>query len=84
MAFVYNEFDKAAVPWLEVNLQTAWDWFNANVWKFVTDFMKTPSANFVIKYVAKETDKVLNGLEARELSANTHGPMRWWVELEKE
>ena len=47
MAFVYNEFDKAAVPWLEVNLQTAWDWFNANVWKFVTDFMKTPSANLI-------------------------------------
>ena len=47
------------------------------------DLRKTPSANFVIKYTAKETDKVLTGLEARELSVRTHGPTRWWVQLER-
>lgn len=47
------------------------------------DLKKTPSANFVIKYSSKETNKVLSGLEARELSALTHGPTRWWVELQK-
>ena len=44
---------------------------------------KTPSANFVINYSSKETKKALNGKEARELSAATHGPARWWVELKK-
>ena len=39
--------------------------------------------NFVIKYSSKETNKALDGLEARELSATTHGPTRWWVELKK-
>ena len=48
MAFVYNEFEKAAVPWLEENLKVAWDWFNVNVWKYVTDFMKTDSANLIL------------------------------------
>jgi hypothetical protein len=47
------------------------------------DLRKTPSANFVIKYKSKETDKALNGLEARELSARKHGPSAWWVQLEK-
>ena len=47
------------------------------------DLKKSPSANFVIKYSSKETNKVLSGLEARELSALTHGPTRWWVELQK-
>ena len=48
MAFLYNEFDKAAVPWLEENLKVAWDWFNVNVWKYVTDFLKTDSANLIL------------------------------------
>ena len=47
------------------------------------DLTKTPSANFVIKYSSKETNKALHGKEARELSATTHGPTRWWVELKK-
>jgi hypothetical protein len=47
------------------------------------DLKKTPSANFVINYTSKETKKAMNGKEARELSAATHGPARWWVELKK-
>lgn len=47
------------------------------------DLRKTPTANFVIKYSAKDTNKALSGLEARDLSVATHGPSRWWVELKK-
>ena len=47
------------------------------------DLRKTPSANMVIKYNPALTDRKLHGLEARELSARTHGVSAWWVALEK-
>ena len=48
-----------------------------------TDLRKTPSANIIIKYDRKFTDRKLHGLEARELSVRLHGPTAWWVEVEK-
>ena len=47
------------------------------------DLKKTPSANFIIKYQSKETNKKLNGSEARKLSSDNNGPNQWWVELSK-
>ena len=70
-----------------------WDSKNATGW-FVgtvqsrnpsaTDLKKTPTANFVIKYMSKITDGALNGYVACELSARTHGPAEWWVVVEKD
>ena len=44
------------------------------------DKLKTPTANFVVKYTRALTGTTaLVGTEARELSANTFGASAWWV-----
>ena len=48
-----------------------------------TDLKKTPTANFVVKYSPKDTDKKLNGFEACELSRAEYGPEKLWVLLER-
>ena len=48
-----------------------------------TDLKKTPSANFVVDYSAKLTDKQLVGKVACELSGRTYGPGEWWVSVEQ-
>ncbi|KAL1498473.1 hypothetical protein AB1Y20_013798 [Prymnesium parvum] len=48
-----------------------------------TDLRNAPTANFVVKYKASETDRMLNGSEARELSARLYGKANWWVCLRK-
>ena len=48
-----------------------------------TDLMKTPTANFAIKYKSKETEKTLNGNVACELSEQLYGAAVWWVLLDK-
>ena len=48
-----------------------------------TDLRKTPTANFVIKYKSKETEKPLNGNVACELSEQLYGAAVWWVLLDK-
>ena len=37
------------------------------------DLKKVPTANFVVKYTSKDTEKKLNGSVACELSVRTHG-----------
>jgi hypothetical protein len=49
-----------------------------------TDLKKTPTANFVVEYHAKLTDKKLVGKVACELSARTWGPKEWWVLVQKD
>ena len=48
------------------------------------DLKKTPSANFVVEYHAKLTDKKLVGKVSCELSGRTYGASEWWVLVEKE
>jgi hypothetical protein len=48
------------------------------------DLKKTPTANFVVEYHAKMTDKKLVGKVSCELSARTYGTTEWWVLVEKE
>ena len=48
-----------------------------------TDLKKTLTANVVVKYKSKETDKVLNGNVACELSVQLYGADVWWVLLAK-
>ena len=48
------------------------------------DLKKRPSANFVVEYQAKFTDKKLVGTVFCELSARTYGSAEWWVLVEKE
>ena len=65
---------------------TAEGWFEGTVHsRGVTarDLKKTPTANFVVKYYPKATDKKLNGLVSCELSARTHGVGEWWVLIER-
>ena len=40
-----------------------------------------PTANFLIKYNAKETDGALNGDSAMELSTGNYGHDEWWLLL---
>jgi hypothetical protein len=47
------------------------------------DLKQAPTANFVVCYTAKLTDKKLVGKVACELSSRTHGPTEWWVLVEK-
>ena len=46
------------------------------------DLRQVPTANFVVRYAAKQTGGQLNGLVACELSPRTHGVDQWWVLLE--
>ena len=48
------------------------------------DLQRVPTANFVVKYNPKLTDKKLNGNVAHELSARTYGAAQWWVQVEKD
>ena len=45
------------------------------------DLRQVPTANFVVRYAAKQTGGELNGLVACELSPRTHGVDQWWVLL---
>ena len=44
-----------------------------------TDLKKAPTANFVVEYHAKFTEKKLAGKVSCELTERTHGPAEWWV-----
>jgi hypothetical protein len=46
------------------------------------DLRQVPTANFVVRYAAKQTGGQLNGLVACELSPRTHGVDQWWVLLQ--
>jgi hypothetical protein len=46
------------------------------------DLRQVPTANFVVRYAAKQTGGQLDGLVACELSPRTHGVDQWWVLLE--
>ena len=48
------------------------------------DLAATPTANFVVKYKSAQTDKVLQGTVACELSERLYGADVWWVLLEKD
>ena len=48
------------------------------------DLKKTPSANFVVEYHGKLTDKKIVGKVSYELSTRTYGTTEWWVPVEKE
>ena len=47
------------------------------------DLIKTPTANFVVAYKAKDTAKKLNGQVSCELAANLYGAANWWVVIER-
>lgn len=49
-----------------------------------SDRKKTPSANAVVSYKSKLTNKALNGNVACELSMRTYGRGEWWVLVAKE
>ena len=49
-----------------------------------TDLKKTQTANFVVEYHGKMTNKNLVGKVACELSARTWGPEEWWVLVQKD
>ena len=48
------------------------------------DLVKTPTANFVVKYQKKFTSNQLEGLVSCELSSRLYGADKWWVVVEKE
>ena len=41
-----------------------------------------PSANFLIKYTKKDTDKALDGDSAIELATHNYGRDEWWLLLD--
>ena len=45
-------------------------------------FKKNPTANYVVKYKAAQTDKKLDGLITCEVSPHLYGKGVWWVLLE--
>ena len=47
------------------------------------DLKATPSANYVVKYKAADTEKRINGSVACELSERLYGASAWWVVLEQ-
>ena len=69
------------------------DWTGLSMWTGldcpITTIVQTHTQtqhtlpSFMEHFYGTTTNKVLSGLEARELSALTHGPTRWWVELQK-
>ena len=46
------------------------------------DKKATPTANYVVKYKKAETEQLLGGTVACELSERTYGCSAWWVVLE--
>ena len=74
--FLYGHDSKAATGWFLGIVQSST--------VPPRDLKKTPSANFVVEYHAKLTDKKLVGKVACELTARTHGVEEWWVLVEKE
>ena len=45
------------------------------------DKKNTPSANYVVKYKKSETEQLLDGTVACELSERIYGSSAWWVVL---
>ena len=46
------------------------------------DKREVTTANFVVRYTAKQTNGQIDGLVACELSARTYGASQWWVLLQ--
>jgi hypothetical protein len=44
---------------------------------------KLPTATHAVKYANKDTNKILNGVVACELSQKLYGPDKWWVVVER-
>jgi hypothetical protein len=67
----------------EDNVRTGW-FLGRVARKHVTarDRQYVPTANYVVRYTAKETDGQVDGLVACELSARNYGVGQWWVLLE--
>jgi len=42
-----------------------------------------PTANYIVRYTAKQTNGKINGLVACELSVRTYGHSQWWVLLQR-
>ena len=42
-----------------------------------------PTANYIVRYTAKQTNGQIDGLVACELSARTYGDSQWWVLLQR-
>ena len=42
-----------------------------------------PTANYIVRYTAKQTNGQIDGLVACELSARTYGASQWWVLLQR-
>ena len=86
------ETDKKKAKFIGKTVLTGWDskaadsWFRGTVHSIgpftKSDLKRAPSANLVVKYIAKDTQKKLNGTVACELSLRTHGVSQWWVQLE--
>ena len=47
------------------------------------DRREVPTANYVIRFTARQTNGQLDGLVACELSARTYGIDQWWVMLQQ-
>ena len=66
---------------------TASGWYLGKIQRFgglsPSDLRATPTANYVVKYTAGQTDRALHGNVACELSARLYGASVWWVLLEK-
>ena len=58
-----------------------WDDGVRHGWFVGRDLRQVPTANFVVRYAAKQTGGELNGLVACELSPRTNGVDQWWVLL---
>ena len=48
----------------------------------MADYPRRPSANFLVKHTKRETDSMLEGDEALELTAANYGCDEWWLLLE--
>ena len=46
------------------------------------DKREVPTANYVVRYTPKQTNGLIDGLVACELSARTYGASQWWVLLQ--
>ena len=42
-----------------------------------------PTANYIVRYTAKQTNGQIDGIVACELSARTYGASQWWVLLQR-
>ena len=57
------------------------EWRTTACLRETNERFQDPTANYVVRYTPKQTNGLIDGLVACELSARTYGASQWWVLL---